>query len=296
MTNPKEGYHPPFDGASREAYPWRLVSLWEFMKQIDIEAYFTIGGLITGSAEMARNQPADRLIAEENVKFFLNNLDILEQIAKPHSLKRTATNVGQAKEYFTLYKEYPGKPCFGDVHMLFNSVSIAARDDLKEMFVAYVGREKAEFFNNPTKILSENVLKKFPPCFDDILEAGNCYAADRNTGCVFHLMRVMEYGVRRFAKKLKVPLIKLSITRLHEYSWHEILDLMNPELAKIDQTTLAGKAKHQKYSAVQAELYRVKDAWRNPTMHPSAKPYNSLEALNILNHVSSFMSGLAGVV
>jgi hypothetical protein len=69
--------------------------------------------------------------------------------------------------------------------------------------------------------------------------------------------------------------------RLSDLTWHQILDAMNPKLKAIPQTTAAGKAKHERYVAIQSYLYGVKDAWRNPTMHPRKMGYSDLETLDI---------------
>jgi hypothetical protein len=62
------------------------------------------------------------------------------------------------------------------------------------------------------------------------------------------------------------------------------------------QRTAEGKAKYEKFVAIQSYLYGVKDAWRNLTMHPRKMGYSDLEALNIINQVRSFMNELASVI
>ncbi len=104
------------------------------MEKLPLAQYFTVAGLIVGSAEMARNQPSTNLVAEANEKFFIESLKALEHLAQQQSLKRTLTNAKQAREYFATYRGYPGKPCYGDVHMQFHYVDQAAKDDLNEMF------------------------------------------------------------------------------------------------------------------------------------------------------------------
>lgn len=57
-------------------------------------------------------------------------------------------------------------------------------------------------------MFGEKVSLNFPSALEDIKEVGNCYATDRNTACVFHCMRVVEYGLRALAKRLRVKLPK----------------------------------------------------------------------------------------
>ena len=142
----------------------------------------------------------------------------------------------------------------------------------------------------------DSSIKAFPSIKDEIEAAIDLYAMGHNLACVFHLMRIAEIGVQRLGKKLGVSLTKLSANRLSDLTWHQILDAINPKLKALPQKTAVGRAKHEKYSAIQSYLYGVKDAWRNPTMHPRKSGYNDLETLNIINHVRSFMNELASIV
>lgn len=131
------------------------------------------------------------------------------------------------------------------------------------------------------------------PVREHALAAVDCYALDHSTACVFHLMMAMEIGVRTFGTKLGVDLAVVQPGRkVHELTWNQILDALNPKFKALPQGTVAEKRKYEKYSAVQTYLYRVADAWRNPTMHPRDSGYNGLEALNIINLVRPFMHEL----
>jgi hypothetical protein len=141
------------------------------------------------------------------------------------------------------------------------------------------------------------ILHRFQTASDDARSAVDCWALGQHTACVFHLMRVMEIGTQAFGKKLGVALVRLGAPgqRVCELSWGQILDAINPKLRVMAQRTAQQKRRHEKYKAVQSYLYGVKDAWRNPTMHPRAQGYNELQSRDILNHVRSFMSGLAAL-
>src|SRR5580704_15527436 len=74
------------------------------------------------------------------------------------------------------------------------------RDELSHIELWLITREENRFLKiNP---FGEDILKKFDPARDDIEEAGKCLAYGRGTGCVFHLMRVMEVGLRALAASL----------------------------------------------------------------------------------------------
>lgn len=171
----------------------------------------------------------------------------------------------------------------------------AFEDDTKFLYLYAYPKEKAKRF----LLLQSDwgaTLKAFPDLKDDLERSLDLYALGHNLASVFHLMRVAEVGVQRLGKKLGVSLTKVTATKLTDLTWHQILDAMNPKLKALPQKTPAGKARYEKYSAIQSYLYGVKDAWRNPTMHPRKAGYSDLETLDIINHMRSFMNELASVV
>jgi hypothetical protein len=108
-------------------------------------------------------------------------------------------------------------------------------------------------------------------------------------------MRVMEAAVQVFGKKLGATLVKSAAPgkRVSELTWDQILNELNPKLRGLPQNTLHRKRRHEKLAAAQSYLYGVKDAWRNPTMHPRLEGYNELQTKNIMNHVRSFLTEFA---
>ena len=171
----------------------------------------------------------------------------------------------------------------------------AFEDDTRFLYLYCYPREKAQRFLR-CQAEWEATLRAFPNLKGDIETAIDLYALGHNLACVFHLMRVGEIGVQQFGKKLGVSLTRITGTRLADLTWHQILDAMNPKLKAMPQKTASAKARHERYTAIQNHLYGVKDAWRNPTMHPRKAGYNDLETLDIINHVRSFMNELASVV
>jgi hypothetical protein len=69
----------------------------------------------------------------------------------------------------------------------------------------FIPTDKAEFYRRPEQLFGVQVVSSFPSCTTDIEEAGKSYATGRSIACVFHLMRVMEIGLRVFATTLHDP-------------------------------------------------------------------------------------------
>jgi hypothetical protein len=149
--------------------------------------------------------------------------------------------------------------------------------------------EKLIFFEVPRKTFGEGIIAKFHGIEIDVEEAGKCYAAGRDTACVFHLMRVMEVGLRALAASLNDP--KLDPKR--NPSWDSILGKCGDELEKsVRDRSPEWRQDDVFYSTATANLRAVKDAWRNPTMHVEQN-YNEETALDIWNAVRAFMRHLS---
>jgi len=148
-----------------------------------------------------------------------------------------------------------------------------------------IENEKLEFFNSSRALFGEAIIERFPASGNDIEEAGKCYAAGRDTACVFHLMRVMEIGLRTLGASLKD-------TRLdpkRNPSWEAILKKCDEELGKaLSDRAVEWREDDAFYSTATANLRVVKDAWRNPTMHVD-QTYTEETALDVWNAVRAFM-------
>jgi hypothetical protein len=160
----------------------------------------------------------------------------------------------------------------------------------------YYPTDKANLIRNASKEWRP-ALDNFKAAENDIVAAVDCYALGHHNAAVFHLMKTMEIAVQAFGKKLGVNLVKRHPTkRVAELSWDQILNELNPKLRTMSQKTAAQKRRYEKFSSTQSYLYGVKDAWRNPTMHPRQEGYTEPQARDIMNHVRAFMNELAGIL
>jgi hypothetical protein len=158
---------------------------------------------------------------------------------------------------------------------------------LDEMsLVTYLTIEKDKQRYLAENLFGDSVTEAFPSTIIDIEEAGKCLAFERSTACVFHLMRVMESGLRVLGNTLELP---ASTNR----NWETILRKCDDELRKpLDQRSAVWKSDDEFFAGATAMLRSVKDAWRNPTMHIE-KVYTEAQAESIWNAVKGFMKHLA---
>jgi hypothetical protein len=158
-------------------------------------------------------------------------------------------------------------------------------------FVQIVG-DRRDYLDAP-KLFGKAVLNAFPEIRNDLQEAGNCIAVELNSAGVFHLMRVVEWGLRALCKNLKVARIKSGPV---EYAtWEDILkklpDAVETKINRLQRGPRKQKAQ-EFYFSVQKDIRGFKDAWRNHIMHARAS-YNHEDALAVFSHVQRFMQGLA---
>jgi hypothetical protein len=157
------------------------------------------------------------------------------------------------------------------------------RDEMEDRLFMFIPPERAASYDQQ-ELFGKEVNSKFPGIQFDLVEAGNCYASGRSTAVVFHLMRIMEIGVREFGNKLGVALTG-------EKVWQNILDEINKKIK-----ALPPKDPHTvEMSEVSANLYAVKLAWRNEVMHPK-DTYTLEEADNLIRQVKIFMQNLEKVL
>jgi hypothetical protein len=158
-------------------------------------------------------------------------------------------------------------------------------DDFSHHLLFAIPRHEVKYYEQRGSLFGDSVSNAFPSALDDIEEAGKCYATERTTACVFHLMHVMERGLRALAGELNDPRLDPKTNP----SWESILRKCDDELKKpYKDRSPHWSAKNQFFSQATATLRAVKDAWRNPTIHIENK-YNDDEALDVLNAVGAFM-------
>jgi hypothetical protein len=162
-------------------------------------------------------------------------------------------------------------------------------DELNDRILMYVASDKAKFFLEKPPPFGGNVQDKFSGITGDIVDAGWCLGIGRASAAVYHLMRVMEFGVRRLAKRLKLP------KRLEHKPWGDILGAARTAINALPYITTKERNRRDRYSETVAHLNSVKDAWRNPTMH-SKRRYTQEEAEAIYVNVKTFMNYLADKV
>jgi hypothetical protein len=140
------------------------------------------------------------------------------------------------------------------------------------------------------------VWEHFPSAKYDSMEAVSCYALELNTACIFHFMRVVEFGLRGLARRMKV---KLPTKKPLEWGqWQDILKEMNDHTKQIAGTMKAGPKKDgllEFYNGALGQFYGFKDEFRNHVMHTRGV-YDGITASSVTARVQDFMNKLAAKI
>jgi hypothetical protein len=134
------------------------------------------------------------------------------------------------------------------------------------------------------QLFGAEVDEALPRAIGDIEEAGKCLAFGRATACIFHLMRVMESGLKSLAAELGIP---------YAPSWESYITQIEAKIVqRHKRKTKAWKRDEPFYRDILGDLQAVKIAWRNPTMH-IVRTYSVEEAEDVFRCVRTFMKRVA---
>ena len=165
-------------------------------------------------------------------------------------------------------------------------------DELSLVKLFVLDDTAARYFEPPVSLFGQDVADKFVPALFEIDEAAKCFALNRHTACVFHLMRVMEIGIRAVAWFFEIS----DPTKGGDRGWGNILrdvkagmDARGGAAPKVAWSRPTDKAFFER---IYASLDAIRVAWRNPTMHVENK-YTDDEAEHIYVAVKGFMKMLA---
>jgi hypothetical protein len=193
--------------------------------------------------------------------------------------------LAKAQEIRSKRRSYSDKQLEWEIGELRKRVDL----ELDERLFMFVPPHRTKYFDD--KLFGDRVEKRFPKIVEDISEAGKCIGAGRFTAAIFHLMRVMEYGVTWIAKKLNATINT-------DRPWGNILKEIDAAVKAMPGSKASdpapAKARCEKFSEMASYLHHVKVAWRNTTMHPK-RTYTEEEAERIFQNVKAFMQGLAAI-
>jgi hypothetical protein len=138
---------------------------------------------------------------------------------------------------------------------------------------------------DPKWLAETEIPTKFPTSLTEFQRAGNCYAFGQPTACVFHSMRALEPCLNALAGYFGVS--------FSQENWQKVIQEIETKVR-----CLGNQAKSQKkledekfFGGATAELYFVKNAWRNHVAH-TRDSYGDDEAFRVMQHAVQFVESL----
>jgi hypothetical protein len=158
-------------------------------------------------------------------------------------------------------------------------------DELKMELLLQIPREKTRFYRYAER-MSPRVEEAFPSAVGELSAAGRCLSYGEPTSAVFHLLRVVDKGLR---------LVADSISFQYENSnWGGIAKPIRELIHdNAKDHSAAWAVKERFYSTVLADITGIGKAHRNPVLHQLEEKYTDGEAEHLFVLVEGFMLHLA---
>jgi hypothetical protein len=281
---------PPMDSAGEfHSQPGgRLWSLWDMWQANALLFYELSRGLyrIKKIVERDKNkQIMDHTLCQLLIDQSSVNLSVCRQLGATFSalsIKRFLEKLQNSKALAPLI--------FEDVLKSIEDIDSRVKDEFEEIILLSLNSEGKEWFAPKAPLFGAEFESKFnTDGVFELDEAAKSLAVGRSTAAVFHLMRIMEIGIRAVARCLQIPdpmrpiernwgCILEQIKKGIERRWPTVADRMHGDGATLE--------------ALYASLDAVKNPFRNSTMHVDKK-YTGDEAKNIFATVKGFMDRVA---
>lgn len=266
-------------------YRYRLISLLELMQEIKVGGLFDIGVILGRGRDKflaALELPdADEYVrGPEFKREFRKHLAGLSVIVDHADLSFTKAALKKLSGRAKLRTTYAR-----DILVEYGQIPDTIGTELSMRRFFALELSSVQFYENPFDGW-ETVGDSFPSTVEDIFEAGRCFALDRYTASVFHLMRVAEVAVRSIAKAIG--------SKNPKPEWGALLSEIEAALAKKHKHLPPKiRANLPLVKGICAHMRAVNMAWRRPTMHMESK-YSPEQAKDIYGAIGGLMRHIAG--
>jgi hypothetical protein len=246
-----------------------------FYAQIFCHMSFGLGGLMTVDAD----HPTMHAVARESADKWKG--EFRDKALKVRSWLETGfpMSLKYIDESYLPALEYP--VTLGKLNELNCTLEQRIRDELSLQTFLRVPSDRARFYEKARDQWIEGIAK-FPSISFDAEEASKCYALERSTAAVFHMMRILESPLAVIARELGV--VKQSPT------WNAYLVAFRTAAAtKFPAPHGPDKRMRDYYAALEAQLSAIKDAFRNATMHSLERTYTQEQAHELFILLRGFL-------
>lgn len=287
--------------------PFQIVSLLEMLRFYAGPFYSTIR-MLSGYQEDLRTgisvKGKDAHLTQEELELLRDTIKYIDDDCEKIGLKRVLERLAHLRNRFlnldlTTFKESI-ELTLGELQWEVEDAANCMAKDLFERQFFYMPPHFAKYHYNSLSVFSQRelygkeVIANFPNAIEEMRAAGNCYATDSYTACVFHLMRAAEYGLRAVFKRFRIKYSKKPKVPVEFLQWGDIISAIQD---KIDEKEKTKKTKRRDEDieflrGVVAQFKYFKNKWRNNVMH-SRESYELEDATKTMRQVGDFMEHLA---
>jgi hypothetical protein len=275
--------------------PNRLVSLWD-MLQVHAARFVT---LLDHTARLQHQFSNGTAFNDPRTTGSV--LSAVRQDCEVLGLVSTSKQVERIHETFAHIVEKVISPSWPELTALISELRRRIEEDLEEAVFFQVRAERigtcfrrvrdeglTQFtVQAPRQFFGDPVLDSFPSTGADIEAVRDCLFSDHATACVYHLMRVLEIGLRSLADRFGVP--------SDHANWNTMIEKVEKairDMASDPNRASDWRDQQQFFSQAATHFMFLKDAWRNYTAHAHGQ-YTDEQADLILVNVRPFMQKLA---
>jgi hypothetical protein len=266
-----------------ERAPYKLVNWWD-MEKFSAEKFVHIASNLTGKSAQFCTEDGQRVVNDFERRKLASLLDGLANECEQVGLKVSCLQIRASSAALG------ATALIGiQVSQLLVDLGRAISSEMSAHLFMRIFPERVDFYEQE-EMFGVAVNDGFPSAVRDVRESGSCYAADRNTACVMHLMRVLELGLNALAHEFGVP--------FDRRNWENIINDIEAKIAERYEKGKPGADKESWdkqrafYSEAAKDFRYFKNAWRNHAQH-AHEHYEASEARTILDHVKTFMAHLA---
>jgi len=261
------------------------------MLELDAEPLCSAIGIlerVRGILEVGRRDgdAFHRNIERDGRSTLITDLEKVRTSAKALNLRLTVMSLERVLERLKAEKDFTWE----EVSIGYAVVLSRFRDEFASRRLVVIDEHRVRYYSSSEPLFGVDFDTRFVSAAFELDEAAKCLALGRPTAAVFHLMRILEIGVRATARCLQIP----DPTRPMERNWGYILtEIWNHGILVKWPTTRDRIARDGAlFEELYASLDAVKNPWRNATMHVERK-YTDDEAEHVFVAVKGFMMKLA---
>jgi len=230
------------------------------------------------------------LMPEGNCKTIIRMLKPMDELLQRIDLSDTKRRIEIIKNELELY---PYSRNYSEVFTILQDLRRSFICELMVVHLAFIPGDKLKFFE-VEDLFGESVYENFKSARDDIKAAGNCIAADLHDAAVFHLLRVVEIGLRELGRNLGIK--KIAKAPLDYAGWQKVVNEIDGKLSsKIPKARSSKQSAALKFKHDLLADFKAFEVSRNEIMHGRGH-YNGPEAIGLFDRVREFMQRLANAI